>query len=93
LQRKEDRRVRNAVRLLGTYPRDQKSRVAALAVLLLSGIGLQLVGPLLLRGFIDGAVAGDGMRSLQVLAGLFVAASVVSQIGFVGAAYFSEQVG
>ena len=43
----------NAVNLLGTYLRDQKPRVAALAVLLLCGIALQLVGPLLLRAFID----------------------------------------
>jgi ABC-type multidrug transport system fused ATPase/permease subunit len=85
--------VSNAVNLLGTYLRDQKPRVAALAVLLLGGIALQLVGPLLLRAFIDGAVAGDGMRGLQLLAGLFIAASIVSQVASVAAAYFSEQVG
>jgi len=85
--------VSNAVNLLGTYLRDQKPRVAALAVLLLGGIALQLVGPLLLRAFIDGAVAGDGLRGLQLLAGLFIAASIVSRVASVAAAYFSEQVG
>lgn len=85
--------MHHAVGLLAAYLRDQKLRIAALAVLLFGGIGPQLVGPLLLREFIDGAVAGDGMRRLQVLAGLFIAASVVSQVASVAAAYFSEQVG
>ena len=85
--------MQRSASLLTTYLREQKLRVTALALLLFGGIGLQLAGPLLLRGFIDGAIAGDGLRRLQLLAGLFIAVSLVSQGAAVAAAYFSEQVG
>ena len=67
--------------LLGKYLRPYKGWVTALAVLLFSGVGLQLVSPQIMRRFIDGA--GDTNVSLDaVLASalLFVGAALARQI-------------
>jgi ABC-type multidrug transport system fused ATPase/permease subunit len=78
---------------LATYLRPQRSRVAMLAVLLLASIGLQLVGPQILRRFIDGARAGEPLETLVALALVFLAFALVQQAAAVGATYVGEDVG
>ena len=55
-------------RLLTTYLAPQRAHVALLAVLLLAGIGLQLLNPQVMRFFIDTAEAGGPMRALLLAA-------------------------
>jgi ATP-binding cassette subfamily B protein len=79
--------------LLVRYLAAQRGRVLLLALLLFSGIGLQLVSPQILRGFIDGARGGAAMGGLIVAALLFMGAAVLQQILYVGSTYVSEMVG
>ncbi|MDP9382759.1 MAG: ABC transporter ATP-binding protein/permease [Chloroflexota bacterium] len=64
-----------------------------LAVLLLGNIGLQLVGPLILRRFIDGAMRGDALSTLLVAAGIFLGVALLAQIVSVAEVYVAENVG
>ena len=86
-------RLRQYVNLLARYLRPQAGMVAALAVLLFSGIGLQLVNPQIVRYFIDEALAGSPVSRLVAAAGLFTVIAVVQQIVNVMAAYVSGRVG
>jgi ATP-binding cassette, subfamily B, bacterial len=79
--------------LLRRYVGPQWRRAVLLAVLLLSSIGLQLVGPLLLRYFIDGAIGGVAVESLAVVAVVFVLVALLTQILVAGAQYVGEDVG
>jgi ATP-binding cassette, subfamily B, bacterial len=79
--------------LLLTYVRPQKGRVALLAALLFGNLGLQLTGPLILRAFIDAAIA---RRSLDTLIGagvLFLVVALVTQSVAVAETYVAESVG
>ena len=88
-----DTSLRRSAETLATYLAGLRVRVAVLGTLLIGGTLLQLTGPQLLRLFIDDAVGGAPAQRLYVFAGLFIAATVVTQIALVGAAYLSEQVG
>jgi ATP-binding cassette subfamily B protein len=82
--------------LLAAYLAPQAGRVAILGALLFAGVGLQLVGPLVLRGFIDNAAPGPDAQPLAILwslGAIYIAAAVLTQAAQVGAAWFSEQVG
>jgi ABC-type multidrug transport system fused ATPase/permease subunit len=83
--------------LLATYLSPQRKKVAALTVLLLSSIGLQLVNPQILRRFIDVATSANGgtssLQQLFGLAGVFILVALASQVVTVAATYLSEQVG
>src|SRR5687768_13423646 len=79
--------------LLGTHLRKRWAGVLVLAVLVLTGTGLQLTGPQLLRAFIDAATSGAPLGMLSVTAGLFLAVAVGQQVLSVGAAYVGEHVG
>ncbi|MFQ5420881.1 MAG: ABC transporter ATP-binding protein, partial [Anaerolineae bacterium] len=61
----------NALTLLARYLRPFGRRVLLLTVLLIGSISLQLVGPQLLRRFLDAAQAGATMRVLTGTAVLF----------------------
>ena len=63
-----------------------------MVVLLLTSIGLQLVGPQVVRAFIDAAQAGASERVLVRAALLFIVVSVVQQGMNVLATYWSERV-
>ncbi len=81
---------------LAAYLGPQKGRVAILSLFLLAAIGLQLLGPLILKRFVDNAAPGPAalpMTSLWALAGVYIAAALLTQGAQVGAAWFSEQVG
>jgi ABC-type multidrug transport system fused ATPase/permease subunit len=82
--------------MLAAYLRPQIGRVLLLAVVLLGGIGLQLLGPQILRRFIDSVTAHGAalpLASLWVLAVIFLAATAAAQVARVWAAWLSEQVG
>ncbi len=80
--------------VLARYLRPQGRRLAALAAFLVASILTQLVSPLIVRQFIDTARLGGAHVSLTVLwvlAGIFIAAAIVTQLLQIGATYFSAQ--
>ncbi len=79
--------------LLVTYLRPQRARVALLAVLLLTSIGLQVVNPQIIRYFIDTALSGGATEALSVAALLFLVMALVTQVLNVAATYVGEDVG
>lgn len=79
-------------RLLANYLRPQRGRVLALAVLMFSNIGLQLVNPQLMRRFLDQASAGAALNTLTTLAFVFIAIAMTQQAVAVGATYLGENV-
>jgi ABC-type multidrug transport system fused ATPase/permease subunit len=66
-------------RLLTTYLRPQRAHVALLAVLLLAGIGLQLLNPQVIRYFIDTAQAGGPTRALLLAALVYLVAGLLGR--------------
>jgi ABC-type multidrug transport system fused ATPase/permease subunit len=66
-------------RLLTTYVAPQRARVALLAVLLLAGIGLQLLNPQVMRFFIDTAEAGGPTRALLLAALVYLVAGLLGR--------------
>lgn len=80
-------------RFLVTYLWPIRSRVFVLAFLLLSGVGLQLVSPQIVRAFIDAVQAGAEDTILLRLAALFLGVAVVMQAISVGETYAAENVG
>jgi ABC-type multidrug transport system, ATPase and permease components len=79
-------------RLLATYLRDQVVAVSVLAVLLLTGIGVQLLHPQIVRSFIDASQNQVAHRLLLTIAGLFVALVVIQRLIGVATTYLGEQV-
>jgi ATP-binding cassette subfamily B protein len=76
-----------------SYLRPQWPRVALLAVLLLTGISLQLVTPQILSRFIDLARAGAFPADLVRLAVFFLLVAVSGQLVSALSVYASENVG
>ena len=85
--------LRRYASLLWTYLRPQKALVAVVVVSLLGNIGLQLLGPQILRYFIDEALAGSAVGRLVGIAALFTAVALVQQVVNVIATYTSGRVG
>ena len=79
-------------RLLAKYLTPQRPRVVVLAVVLLTGIGLQILNPLILRYFIDAVTSGQEFRSLAWVALLFIVLALATQASFVLARYLGEHV-
>jgi ATP-binding cassette subfamily B protein len=79
--------------LLVQYLEPQWRMALLLALLILGNIGLQLVNPQILRGFIDSAQAGRAADTLWQPALLFVGVALAQQIVSVLATYVSENVG
>ncbi len=85
---------RNAyVDLFRRYVGPRWRRATLLGVLLLSSIGLQLVGPQLLRAFIDGALGGVALERLATIALAFVGVALLTQALTAGASYVGEDLG
>lgn len=84
---------RQYVDLLVTYLRPYRFRAALLAVLLLLSTGLQLLGPQILRYFIDTAVGGGEVRRLLPAAAAFILVALAAQVLTVGATYVGEWLG
>jgi ABC-type multidrug transport system fused ATPase/permease subunit len=64
-----------------------------LAVLLLTGLGLQLANPLIVQHFIDAAASGAALEQLLWAAGSFLGIALLTQILSVAATYVGENVG
>ncbi len=79
--------------LVATYLRPQRSRLSWLALLLLTGIGLELANPYLAGTFIDRAEAGTPTSTLVWIAAAFVAVAVLTQVAIVAGTYVAEDVG
>lgn len=79
-------------RLLRTYLARQRGAVTAMAVLLLGGIGLQLLEPQVIGRVIESVQRGTSQRSLIELAGLYFVVSMLRRAVTVLAALASERV-
>ena len=79
-------------RLLADYLRGQRLAVAGLSVLLVGAIALQLVSPLIVRGFIDAATRGSASDVLVGAALLFLAVTLVQQAMSVLGTWVTENV-
>ena len=79
-------------RLLRRYLWPQRNTVMLMAALLLGSIGLQLIAPQAVRGFIDVVQAGANEQALITSALVFIGASLGQQVLRVCAAYASERV-
>ncbi len=66
--------------LLGVYLRPQRLRVVGLALLLFSGIGLQLLNPQIIRYFIDTAQAAGPLRNLLLAAGAYLLVGLLARL-------------
>lgn len=64
-----------------------------MSVLLLASIALELVGPQIMRSFVDTAERGGPAGALNTAALLFIGAALVGQAVRIGAVYMSEVVG
>lgn len=84
--------TRQYAEILIRYLRRQKLRFGALAFLVLSSIGLQIVNPQIMRYFIDAATSGKPARTLMVAALAFIAIALVQQVVGVSATYVGELV-
>ena len=79
--------------LLVTYLGPQRFRVALMALLLFASIGLQLLGPQVIRIFIDSVQNGRDLHTLTFTALLFLVVTIGSRLVSALASYFSEDVG
>lgn len=82
--------------MLFAYLRPERPRMGLLAFFLAAGTVAQLLSPIIVRQFIDTAVAGGAnapISQLYGLAALLIAAAIVAQLLQIGAAYHSEQLG
>ncbi|MBT7097314.1 ABC transporter ATP-binding protein, partial [Candidatus Poribacteria bacterium] len=79
--------------LLGRYLRPRAGRFALLVVLLLGGTALSLVGPQIIRYFIDAAKSGAPMRSLLLAGAVYMGGGLLRQIVTTAGQYVTEDVG
>ena len=79
--------------LFRRYVAPQWRGTALLAVLLLASIALELVGPQLLRAFIDSAIGGAALESLATIALAYVGVALVTQLLIAGSQYVGESLG
>jgi len=84
--------VRRYFALLVTYLKPLWRRALLLALLLLAGIGLQLLNPQILAYFIDTALAGGATTSLLLAGVLFTGVALANQGISVASSYLSQYV-
>ena len=75
------------------YIRPEWRRAALLSALIAVTIGLQLLNPQIIRGFIDGAQAGAPLGALLWAGAAFLGGAALLQAGQVAATYVGEDVG
>ena len=89
-------RFRNPVgdgwQLLRRYLGPRRTEVGLMAALVLASAGLQVLGPRIVRAFIDSAMADAALSKLRGLGLVFIGVSVIAQGLRVLAAYWSERV-
>jgi ATP-binding cassette, subfamily B, bacterial len=79
--------------LLGRYLRPHAARFAALTVLLLAGVALSLIGPQIIRYYIDAAKDGATMRALLIAGAIYIAGGFVRTVVTTVGQYVTEDVG
>jgi ATP-binding cassette, subfamily B, bacterial len=79
--------------ILANYLRPLWRKVALLGILILSGIGLQIANPQIIRYFIDTAQAQGTIDSLLWAGGLFLLGAMLLQLTTVSSTYIGEDVG
>ncbi len=79
--------------LLKRYLLPQRTKALLMAVMMLVGVGLQVLVPQLLRRFIDGALTGAAGSQLTTLALSFLAAALITQLLNAIATYVAADVG
>lgn len=84
--------ITQSIGLLRDYLRPQIGRVFLLGLFLLSGVGLQLVSPQILRSFIDSVSVGGTLRALLLAAALFLVVVLIERVAAVATAYVGQQV-
>ncbi len=78
--------------LLGTYLRPEWKRALLMGVLLLLSIGLQLFIPLIVRDFIDLAMAAGTVAALTRLAIGFLGLALIKELASLATAYIGQDV-
>lgn len=78
---------------LSTYLSPLRARVVVLVLLLLGSIGLQLVTPLILRTFIDSAIAGSAVAGMITAGIAFLVAGLLNQVFEGFSTYLSTDIG
>jgi ABC-type multidrug transport system fused ATPase/permease subunit len=85
--------LRRYWRLLARFLAPQRGGVLTLVLLLLGGIGLELLGPQIMRHFLDRAQSGGALEELQAAAILFIAVALLTQLVAVTETAVAEGVG
>jgi ATP-binding cassette subfamily B protein len=78
--------------LLSDHIRPQKGRFILLAVLMFCSIGLRILAPLIMRKFIDSALAGVALEALTWTAVAFIGIALIQQAVAVSVTYLGENV-
>lgn len=84
---------RQYLTLLRTYLGPQRLRVAVMALLLFASIAMQLLGPQIIRVFIDAFQHGATQQVLTLTALLYLGVAIGGRLVSALAAYFCEDVG
>jgi len=78
---------------LKTYLSPQKGKVALLGIFIFANLGLQLLLPQIMRGFIDSVTQGAPISNLVRLGVYFLGAALLQQSIAIVAAYYTQNVG
>ncbi len=78
---------------LKTYLSPQKERVALLSLFIFANLGLQLLLPQIMRGFIDSVTQGTPIPNLVRLGAYFLVAALLQQVIAIAAVYYTQKVG
>ncbi len=78
---------------LKTYLSPQKGKVALLGIFIFANLGLQLLLPQIMRGFIDSVTQGVPISNLVRLGVYFLGAALLQQSIAIVAAYYTQNVG
>jgi len=76
--------------VLSVYVKPRKILFAGTSLFLLSGIGLQILNPQIMRGVIDGASSGKPLETLAASALLFIVLALAQQVVSVTAVWLGE---
>ena len=85
--------IRVYFRLLRTYLGPLWRRTTLLGVLLVLGVGLELLNPQIVRGFIDTAQRGGALETLAGAALLYIGIALLGQLVAVADTYLAESIG
>jgi len=78
---------------LKTYLSPQKGQVTLLGLFIFLNLGLQLLLPQIMRGFIDSVTQGAPIPNLVHLGAYFLGAALMQQVIAIAAAYYTQNVG